>query len=270
MQRAFACGIVLIVALAHDFVLRRNCRIAFAGDHPDSFSESTHGSHHVHLVGHIAALWNSLLVSEKGKEVGRKQMEPLPLLPAVESGETFGLVQSNYNTSFKGLIAIKEEPEDDNIKNIPLLDDADIQNLMHRLKINPADVQLLQPPPQSSPSSTILMPHRRDTLLMSHQHEIMTVSPGPSSTQARVTANDGDLPLEIEGPLNINPADSPRHKRKASSPGGANPSNEAGIANKKARIQQEIQSADTVVTSPHSQNRGLTHNASGHRLPLPY
>ena len=70
LQRSFACGIVLIVALAHDFVLWRNCHITFAGEHPDSFSESTHGSHHVRLVGCIAALWNSLLVSEKGKGVG--------------------------------------------------------------------------------------------------------------------------------------------------------------------------------------------------------
>jgi hypothetical protein len=39
LQRSFACGLVLLVVLAHNFVLRRNCRVAFSSDEPDAFTK---------------------------------------------------------------------------------------------------------------------------------------------------------------------------------------------------------------------------------------
>jgi hypothetical protein len=109
LQCSFASGVELITALAHDFVLRRNCRIAAASQHPRAFTLSSHGSHHVHLVSAAARLWNALLAKEKGKATGKNKLEELPELQDVRSGEEFGLVASSYTTSFKGLLEIKEE-----------------------------------------------------------------------------------------------------------------------------------------------------------------
>ncbi|KAJ7872646.1 hypothetical protein B0H14DRAFT_2291039, partial [Mycena olivaceomarginata] len=65
IQRAFASGIELQNALSHDFVLRRNIRIAFsrtpgtAGSH--AFARSTFGSHHTRLVDQTASILNDVL-----------------------------------------------------------------------------------------------------------------------------------------------------------------------------------------------------------------
>ena len=111
--------------------------------------------------------------------------------------------------------------------------------------------------PRACQPSNIPMPHQRDSIPVSHQREMIKVSPGTLLThQVGVAVSDGGMPLAIDGPLNVDLTDSPRPKRKATSPGGADHSNEVGIVVKKARIQ-EIQSADTVVMSTHSQNEGL-------------
>jgi hypothetical protein len=66
------CGLVLFVALAHDFVLQRNCHVAFTSKDPDMFTKSTFSSHHIHLVSHISKLWNATLAKKEGKVVGAK------------------------------------------------------------------------------------------------------------------------------------------------------------------------------------------------------
>jgi hypothetical protein len=238
-----------MVALGHDFVLRRNCRVAFDRKDPDVFVKSTHGSHHIRLVSHIASLWNTLLEKEKGKAVGAKRLLPLPQLPIIDSGETFGLVQSDYTTSFKGLIEVKEEPEDENIKNLPLLDDDDIRALMKRLKIDSSLIQL----PTSSDASTsihqsdtISVSHQHDTTSMSHQHDTVAVSDSASpAPSAAIVVSDENAPFVVAANSNTALSDSmdPQPKRKAADPSDENGD---GVVAKKARI--EIQCSETTVS----------------------
>jgi hypothetical protein len=64
LQRTFACGIELITALAHDFVLCRNCQVGSERLRRTPFMIVTHGSHHVHLVNATSCTWNLLLAKE--------------------------------------------------------------------------------------------------------------------------------------------------------------------------------------------------------------
>lgn len=95
----------MLTALGHDFVLRRNIRVAFSRRQMTPFVEFTHGSHHIQLSNHVAKLYNGL------REKGTQLLPLLPELPDVDSGETFGLVASDNATTFGGLL-IKEETLD--------------------------------------------------------------------------------------------------------------------------------------------------------------
>jgi hypothetical protein len=156
LQRSFASGLALTTALGHDFVLRRNCRIVMGSGHSTPFDDSTFGSHHVRLVSHIAALWNSLLSKEKGKAVARtnEQLIPLPKLKVVNSGENFGLVSSEYTTSFKGLLEVKEEVDEDHY-DLHSISDNDIKTFMRQLDIDPALLALPEPGPSTSSASVM-------------------------------------------------------------------------------------------------------------------
>ncbi|KAJ8596101.1 hypothetical protein M405DRAFT_929054, partial [Rhizopogon salebrosus TDB-379] len=65
LQRVHTSGIVTFTGLCHDFVLRRNVRVAFSRAAKSDFISSTHGSHHIHLVDGIAKLFNHLRLKEK-------------------------------------------------------------------------------------------------------------------------------------------------------------------------------------------------------------
>ncbi|KAF7973294.1 hypothetical protein HWV62_15675 [Athelia sp. TMB] len=134
LQRSFASGIVMILALAHDFVLRRNSRISV--DHaPSLFKLSAHGSHHIFLVNHVAQLFNVLRTKEHGSSIPAL----VPELRIVNSGEEFGLVKSDYATSFKGLIAMKkEDEEEDLLPYAPDYNTNDVDQLLRDLHIDPA------------------------------------------------------------------------------------------------------------------------------------
>ena len=116
IMRSFPSGIAVFTALGHDHVHRRNIRLANNLRHPNSdhalrtrdFARSTHGSHHIHLTIAISTLWNSLL-SSAGSSTLRSR--PLPQISAHE--EHFGLVVSDHNSTFGGLLEIKDEPEDE-------------------------------------------------------------------------------------------------------------------------------------------------------------
>jgi hypothetical protein len=148
IQRSFACGIEVFVALAHDFVLRRNIRIGYLQEKPTRFVSSTYGSHHLHLVSHVAALWNDLIKNEK-KVV--KGLSPLPVLQKVVSQEGFGLVRSRQMETFGGLIEIKDDDEADLESHLPLCDDIDIDEVLQGLGVDPA-LQFL--PLVTTPDST--------------------------------------------------------------------------------------------------------------------
>lgn len=108
------CGIVMLVALSHDHVLRQNISVATLHKIGGAFTASTLGSHHVGLVDHVARLWNALITdgipsgtasqqsnissyfaaaTSKSKPAeSSSPLERLPELPDICSGETFGLV----------------------------------------------------------------------------------------------------------------------------------------------------------------------------------
>lgn len=129
LQRSFCSGLELQLALSHDFVLRRNTRVAFSNGETSNqvpFLRTTFGSHHVRLVNNNAAVFNGLLPVEPyaSKAGGNRlaHLSPLPLLRPAASGETFGLVNSEHADSFGGLLSMKEEPDCDYDKLQNLLD----------------------------------------------------------------------------------------------------------------------------------------------------
>ncbi|KAJ7079416.1 hypothetical protein B0H15DRAFT_914092 [Mycena belliarum] len=150
IQRASASGLELQNALCHDFVLRRNVRIAFGKksgaktSNLDPFVRSTFGSHHTRLVNHAASILNSILHTEAGKRPSGLLAQPLsPMLKDVPSGEIFGLVVSQYNSTSGGLIPIKSENPDDQLLNLILDTSMDPQDVLADLNIDP--MLLLQP-----------------------------------------------------------------------------------------------------------------------------
>ena len=108
LQRAHASGLALQASLGSDHVLRRNIRVALTGKtkYDDAFIKSTHGSHHISLVDHVAGLWNGLVGDKANPSLYK------PRLKNIESSETFGVVQSNHSDTFDGLFTIKQEPDE--------------------------------------------------------------------------------------------------------------------------------------------------------------
>ncbi|RDX40485.1 hypothetical protein OH76DRAFT_1366168 [Lentinus brumalis] len=115
IMRSFPSGIVMFTSLGHDLVLRRNLRRAM-GLHLDplppehlvhtaAFATSISGSHHVRLANNVHKLWNSLAAVAKRPS--------RPILRSVAVNETFGLVPSEYNATFGGLLQMPKEESDD-------------------------------------------------------------------------------------------------------------------------------------------------------------
>jgi len=219
LQRSFASGIELITALAHDFVLRRNCRIAAISKHPSAFSMSSYGTHHVRLVNHIAGLWNALLAGEKGK--GKAELEPLPGLCNVESGEQFGLVTSRYTSSFKGLLEIKEEYKEEDEFGLSSLGDPDL--------VPTLDTQLQLHNNTSSAASDV----HDHTITTPHDTTIISPIPPPLSEDA----------LESAG---VN-ATSVQAKRKSIHSDGLYQSNDQ-VAIKRPRFHGSFETVNAIVS----------------------
>ena len=142
IMRTFASGLGVFHALGHDFVLRRNIRIASATSNPNPFVLSTHSSHHIHLVSRVASLWNLLLEREghhdRNSVLGLKAQ---PMLEDVQSGETFGIVKSAHSITYAGLLDIKEEDSETDPGLPGLLDmvncDIDTAAVNQALQIDP-------------------------------------------------------------------------------------------------------------------------------------
>ena len=189
LQRSFASGIELITALSHDFVLRRNCRTAAMSKHPSAFTISSCGTHHVRLVNHIARLWNALLAQEKLKGTGKDKLEPLPGLQDVQSGEQFGLIASNYTSSFKGLLEIKEECKEDEF-DLGSFDHSGATDLAQTLNIDP---QLLKLPSKNHGTTAISPnpPLSQDVTMLHDTAESAGVNATSVSTKRKSIQSDG-------------------------------------------------------------------------------
>ncbi|KAJ7026258.1 hypothetical protein C8F04DRAFT_1268296 [Mycena alexandri] len=150
IQRSHASGLEMQTALSHDFVMRRNIRVALNGkaSAPTAFVKSTHGSHHVSLVDHTAMTWNNLLAAAGGSAAA-SNLHPLPRLPDVQSGEKFGLVRSEHTESFGGLFTIKQEPEEEDEDFIKELNSEEREDLVQELGLDAA----LFTKPLTSPST---------------------------------------------------------------------------------------------------------------------
>lgn len=111
IMRAHPSGIEMFTALAHDHVLRRNVRVAYKKPFPSNFVKSTFGSHHVRLISCAAELWNEIISCEVHMSTCAN-LQPRPVLLQVDSGECFGLVCSEFSTTFGGLFQVKEEVEE--------------------------------------------------------------------------------------------------------------------------------------------------------------
>lgn len=111
LQRLFSSGIEVFASLGHDFVLRRNLRIASAQgqSHPEEFVQMTFGSHHIQLINFVSRLYNLLYDKEQKRS---KELRKLPTLTVVDSREIFGLTPSDHTESFGGLLTIKEEEDE--------------------------------------------------------------------------------------------------------------------------------------------------------------
>ncbi|KAJ7077700.1 hypothetical protein B0H15DRAFT_954994 [Mycena belliarum] len=147
LQRSFASGLELQTALGHDYVLRRNIRVAFNGKikSDDPFILSTFGSHHLALVDRVADTWNQFFPTS----AGGSSSTLLPRLKDVQSGERFGLVNSPHSDTFGGLYTIKPEPDDALLEAVK--DDLapeEQQDLIHELNLNLDPALFFEPMPR--------------------------------------------------------------------------------------------------------------------------
>lgn len=132
IQRSQPSGIEVYTALGHDFVLRRNIRVASARIQENhlvnlhEFVTSTHTSHHIKLTNYTAILFNSLY--EKEPEESKSHLKPHPTLPEPAVFETMGLVESNNSLTYGGLVTIEDlsEPAADEEVD-PMLEDIDAE-----------------------------------------------------------------------------------------------------------------------------------------------
>jgi hypothetical protein len=99
----------MVIGLTYDFYHRRNMRNAHRpGKLTTPFISATYGSHHIHLVNAIALLWKAAINRPKVKS-RQHNLPSRPTLRLVESGETFGLVDSVGELALGSTISTKEE-----------------------------------------------------------------------------------------------------------------------------------------------------------------
>ncbi|TRM55405.1 hypothetical protein BD626DRAFT_469578 [Schizophyllum amplum] len=180
LQRSFSSGLPMMNALCHDFVLRRNLRILCQGSRAErgGFIASTEGSHHIRLVSHANAVWNS--------NIKPSQAPAIPILRIVASGEKFGLVRSKVAESFDGLWKIKEETDTE-----PKLEDLGSQQ-------RPASL-FLRPTGSYSPQASTTMP-------VSTSYTAITTPASSQSAASVASAVTSPLVNSAMAPTSLAPA----------------------------------------------------------------
>lgn len=190
LQRSHPSGIEVFSGLAHDFVLRRNLRVATS--HPKTsgaFALSTYGSHHIRLCNHVAELFNTLIDCESHPE----HCIPLPALTLTNSHEVFGLVHSDHTESFGGLIVIKDEPIEPESNQIDMLDDLELDMdsdpvaLAQEMSIDP---QLFNLPQTCGSSSQVHEPYSEKRKLPEDMTNMDSTPPLSQAKRPRLLADD--------------------------------------------------------------------------------
>ncbi|TFY75259.1 hypothetical protein EWM64_g8749, partial [Hericium alpestre] len=197
IMRSHASGLETFVALGHDFVLRRNVRIASAlKDEPRPFvTQSAYGSHNVRLANHNAKVWNASVETNNSR--GYKTQAMLrPELPIVNSGEIFGLVRSADAETYRGLIQLKEEEddEDDEDKLLRIMDESEVT---HEQVSEQTGVDLSM---FVSPDTTTT--RRRRAAVPPHAEPPSSVSPLPVSSKSAACSAASDT-VAMPGPATM-------------------------------------------------------------------
>ncbi|RDX47536.1 hypothetical protein OH76DRAFT_1456744 [Lentinus brumalis] len=141
IMRSFPSGIVVFTSLGHDLVLRRDLRLAAA----IHYSSDTLPAHL--LSNKVNHTWNTLAGLAKSKAA------PRPVLRTAAVYEVFGLVPSEHNSTFGGLLQVKEE-WDEEAEGRSLEDEVTAsRGTISYLNIDPSDLD--RPlPTTSTPSSS--------------------------------------------------------------------------------------------------------------------
>ncbi|EIW51483.1 uncharacterized protein TRAVEDRAFT_137340 [Trametes versicolor FP-101664 SS1] len=177
LQRSFASGLEMLTVLSHDLVLRRNHRVDLDSGSPTAFALSTYGSHHIRLVDRIAYLWNTIRQNTTHAHlfIG---LQDTPRFRTVDSGESFGIVRSQFVEGYQYLVDVKEE-EPDNLLDLSAQPADVAQQPLRSMNIDPA---LLSQPLVSSlapiDGSASTFPSVRHTLgkgKVSVRHTLATI-----------------------------------------------------------------------------------------------
>ncbi|RDB21084.1 hypothetical protein Hypma_011838 [Hypsizygus marmoreus] len=232
LQKSQPSGIEVFSGLGHDFVLRRNLRVATShGKKASAFAILMHGSHHTHLVNHVAVLFNRLLTREKNQT-----LRPRPVLPTIASGEIFGLVPSSHTETFGGLVTIKEEPENQDLLDV--IDNSsyfDASSAIQHMNIDPMLLRMPEPhssnvisPDSEKRSPTIDLTHGPSspttTEIVGEISNATTIMVQPSDTKRKATVDlESLISFEENSP---DPDDAEQSQRLAKRPRHASPREE--------------------------------------------
>lgn len=145
LQRSYASGLEMLTVLSHDLVLRRNHRVDLDSSSPTPFALTTYGSHHIRLINHAAHLWNTIRQDAKHAHLF-SGLQDLPVFRSVDSGESFGIVRSQFAAGYQYLVDVKEE-EADNLLDLTSQPTHVARQLLESMNIDPA---LLEQPLVSS------------------------------------------------------------------------------------------------------------------------
>ncbi|KAI0673878.1 hypothetical protein C8Q78DRAFT_1186282 [Trametes maxima] len=146
LQRSHASGLEMLTHLSHDHVLRRNHRIDMDSRAPMPFAITTYGSHHIRLVDHTAKLWNKLLQDKKHIHL-LAGLCASPMTRTVQSGESFGIVRSQFAAGYHYMIEVKEE-DMDGLLDLSSQPPHHARRLLESINIDPA--LLSQPLPSTT------------------------------------------------------------------------------------------------------------------------
>lgn len=187
LQRSHASGLDMLTMLSHDLVLRRNHRIDFESDSPTPFALATHGSHHLRLVNQVANVWNSILQFPTHSHLFAG-LQDAPVLQFVNSGESFGIVQSQFITGYHYMVDVKTE-ETDELVDLSSQSDDRARQILESINIDPA--LLLRPLPTPSdamdgsassfPSEQYKITDGSDHAIATRDTQVLSTSSAPDS-----------------------------------------------------------------------------------------